>query len=143
MPYWLIWLLLGVGLAVGELLSLDLVLIMLASGAFAAAVGAGLGAHVLVQGLLFALVSGLALVLARPIARAHLQQGSPIATGVAALVGKDALVLEQVGASSGLVKIDGEQWTARPFEDSQVIEPGTTVEVITIQGATALVWRKT
>jgi membrane protein implicated in regulation of membrane protease activity len=139
---WLLWLLLGVGLAVAELLSLDLVLIMVSAGAFAAAGGAVLGLPLLFQALLFALVSTLALVLVRPVARAHLERGAPLVTGVAALVGKDALVLEEVGTSSGLVKIDGEQWTARPFQDGQVIEPGTTVEVITIQGATALVWRR-
>jgi membrane protein implicated in regulation of membrane protease activity len=139
---WLLWLLLGVGLAVAELLSLDLVLIMVSAGEFAAAGGAVLGLPLLFQALLFALVSTLALVLVRPVARAHLERGAPLVTGVAALVGKDALVLEEVGTSSGLVKIDGEQWTARPFQDGQVIEPGTTVEVITIQGATALVWRR-
>jgi membrane protein implicated in regulation of membrane protease activity len=139
---WLIWLVVGVGLAVAELLSLDLVLIMLAAGALAAAAGAGLGLPLVLQGIVFAVVSALALLLVRPVARTHLQSGSPIATGIAALVGKDALVLEQVGAHSGLVKIDGEQWTARPFAADQVIEPGATVEVITIKGATALVWRK-
>jgi membrane protein implicated in regulation of membrane protease activity len=142
MREWLVWLLVGMGLAVAELLSLDLVLIMLAPGAFAAAGGAALGLPLLFQGILFAVVSGLALVLLRPVARAHLERGAPLATGIAALVGKDALVLEQVGTDSGLVKLDGEEWTARPFQDGQVIEPGTTVEVITIRGATALVWRK-
>jgi membrane protein implicated in regulation of membrane protease activity len=88
-------------------------------------------------------VSGLSLVLVRPVARAHLQSGSALPTGVAALIGKDALVLEEVGAESGLVKIGGEQWTARPFTGDQVIEPGAVVEVITIRGATALVWRRT
>ncbi|HEY0487112.1 MAG TPA: NfeD family protein [Mycobacteriales bacterium] len=139
---WVIWLLFGVGLAVAELLSLDLVLIMLASGALAAAVVAGLGAQVLVQALVFAVVSALTLLVVRPVARRHLVGGSPIATGVAALAGRDALVLERVDAHSGLVKINGEQWTARPFADDQVLAPGETVEVITIQGATALVWRK-
>jgi membrane protein implicated in regulation of membrane protease activity len=142
MREWLVWLLVGLGLAVAELLSLDLVLIMLAPGAFAAAAAAALGGPLLLQGVLFAIVSGLALFLVRPVARAHLERGAPLVTGVAALVGKEAMVLEQVGTESGLVKLDGEEWTARPFQDGQIIEPGATVEVITIQGATALVWRK-
>jgi membrane protein implicated in regulation of membrane protease activity len=142
MPSWLLWLLAGVGLAVAEMLSLDLVLIMLAGGAFAAAAGAALGAPLLLQGLIFVLVSGLALVLVRPIARRHLQSGPGLVTGIAALEGRDALVLEEIGDHTGLVKLDGEQWTARPFTEGQVIEPGSTVEVIKIQGATALVWRK-
>ena len=142
MREWLVWLLVAVGLAVAELLSLDLVLIMLAAGAFAAAGTAALGGPLGVQGLVFAVVSALAMFLVRPVARAHLERGAPLATGIAALVGKDALVLEEVGTESGLVKIDGEEWTARPFQDGQVIEPGATVEVITIQGVTALVWRK-
>jgi membrane protein implicated in regulation of membrane protease activity len=142
MREWLVWLLVAVGLAVAELLSLDLVLIMLAAGAFAAAGTAALGGPLAVQGLVFAVVSALAMFLVRPVARAHLERGAPLATGIAALVGRDALVLEEVGTESGLVKIDGEEWTARPFQDGQVIEPGATVEVITIQGVTALVWRK-
>jgi membrane protein implicated in regulation of membrane protease activity len=142
MPLWLVWLLAGVALAVAEMLSLDLVLIMLAGGALAGAVTASLGAPPLLQGLVFALVSALGLVLVRPIARRHLQAGPGLVSGVAALEGKTALVLEEVGPYAGLVKIDGEHWTARPFEDGQVIEPGTSVEVIKIQGATALVWRR-
>jgi membrane protein implicated in regulation of membrane protease activity len=142
MPLWLVWLLAGVALTVAEMLSLDLVLIMLAGGALAGAVTALLGAPPLLQGLVFALVSALGLVLVRPIARRHLQAGPGLVSGVAALEGKTALVLEEVGPYAGLVKIDGEHWTARPFEDGQVIDPGTSVEVMKIQGATALVWRR-
>jgi membrane protein implicated in regulation of membrane protease activity len=142
MPSWLIWLLAGVALTVAEMLSLDLILVMLAGGALAAAASAAVGAPLLLQGLVFALVSALGLVLVRPIARRHLQSGPGLVSGIAALEGKQALVLEQVGPHAGLVKIDGEHWTARPFEDGQVIDPGTSVEVMKIQGATALVWRR-
>jgi membrane protein implicated in regulation of membrane protease activity len=139
---WLIWLVVGVGLAVAELLSLDFVLIMLAAGALAAAAAAGLGAEVVVQGVVFALVSALALFLVRPIARRHVQSAPATPMRIEALPGREVLVLEQVGPDTGLVKIDGEHWTARPFEAGQVLEPGETAEVITIRGATALVWRK-
>jgi membrane protein implicated in regulation of membrane protease activity len=142
MPSWLIWLLAGVALTVAEMLSLDLILVMLAGGALVAAASAAVGAPLLLQGLVFALVSALGLVLVRPVARRHLQSGPGLVSGIAALEGKQALVLEQVGPHAGLVKIDGEHWTARPFEDGQVIDPGTSVEVMKIQGATALVWRR-
>jgi membrane protein implicated in regulation of membrane protease activity len=81
------------------------------------------------------------LALVRPIARRHLQSGPGIRTGTAALVGKQAIVLERIANNEGVgcVKIDGEVWTARAFDDDEVIEPGKRVHVLAIKGATALV----
>jgi membrane protein implicated in regulation of membrane protease activity len=140
---WVVWLVVAVGLVVAEIFSLDLVLIMFAAGAVAAAVVAGLGQNLLVQAIVFAVVSMLALLVARPLAQRRLHPtGEHTRTGIDALKGSPALVLEQVSEHSGLVKIGGEQWTARPFDATQVLEPGSTVEVIDIRGATALVWRQ-
>jgi membrane protein implicated in regulation of membrane protease activity len=75
----------------------------------------------------------------RPIAARHLRTPARIRTGSAALVGSKALVLERVDADGGQVKIGGEIWTARAFDDEAVIEPGARVEVLKIDGATALV----
>jgi membrane protein implicated in regulation of membrane protease activity len=77
----------------------------------------------------------------RPLARRHLHMPSAIRTGSAALVGTKATVLERVDDSGGLVRIGGEDWTARPYMDGQVFEPGTKVEVAEIKGATALVYQ--
>ena len=140
-PAWLIWLLAAAVLAGGELLSLDLVLIMLAGGAGAAAGAAALGAGPLLQATVFALV-GLGLLLGvRPVARRHLSVGHT-RTGVEALAGAPALVLEAVDRHTGRVKIGGEVWTARSFDDTQTFAAGEQVQVMEISGATALVWRQ-
>jgi membrane protein implicated in regulation of membrane protease activity len=139
---WLIWVVVGIALTLAELLSLSLVLIMIGVGALAAAIVAAFGFPVLLQLGVFVVVAGLAVLLVRPVAKAHLLSSGASATNVTALLGKSALVLERVGEHSGLVKIGGEEWTARPFEPDQVIEAGQTVRVMEINGATALVWRK-
>ena len=91
--------------------------------------------------VIFALVS-LALVLGvRPILLRKFASPPILTTGVAALSGKSALVLAQVSATEGQVKIDGDVWTARPLDDTEVYAPGTTVTVMEIDGATAVVWR--
>jgi membrane protein implicated in regulation of membrane protease activity len=139
----LIWIVVAVGLVVAELFSLDLVLIMLAAGALAAAGAAGLGAPLVIQGVVFAVVSVLALFLARPAMRQKMQpDGEQHRMGIEALKGSPAVVLQQVDEHSGLVKIGGEEWTARAFDATQVLEPGQKVQVIDIKGATALVWRQ-
>ncbi|GAA1713144.1 NfeD family protein [Fodinicola feengrottensis] len=139
---WLIWLVLAAGLAVVEIFSLDFVFIMLAAGALAAAGGAALGAGLPIQLALFVAVAGLALVLVRPIAKRQISQGPTLRHGAAALVGETAKVLQRVGPESGLVKVAGQEWTARPFDATQQIEIGETVHVLKIQGATALVWKE-
>jgi membrane protein implicated in regulation of membrane protease activity len=140
---WVIWLVVAVGLLVAEMFSLDLVLVMFASGALAAAVAAGAGAPLVLQALVFALVSVLALAGVRPLAKRKLEVAKdPIKHGMDAIRGSNALVLERVDDYNGLVKIGGEQWTARAFDSTQVIEPGQTVQVIEVKGATALVWRQ-
>ncbi|MFI5954742.1 NfeD family protein [Cryptosporangium sp. NPDC051539] len=122
--------------------SLDLVLIMFASGALAGAIAAGAGAPLLIQALVFALVSVGSLAAVRPLAKRRLEIArDPVKHGIDAVRGSDALVLQQVDEHHGLVKIGGEQWTARAYDSTQVIEPGQTVQVVEVKGATALVWR--
>jgi membrane protein implicated in regulation of membrane protease activity len=139
-----LWIVLGVVLAVAEIFTTTLFLIMLAIGAFAAAGAASLGAPLGLQALVFALVSALTVVAVRPTIKRHLQSatdshGQPF--GVEAIAGSDALVLERVDANGGRVKIDGELWTARAYDGTQVFEPGERVRVIEVKGVTAMVWR--
>ncbi len=141
MPGWLIWVMAAAALAVAELLSLDLVLIMVAAGAGAAALAAAFGSGVIVQALVFAIVSVALLLVVRPVARRHLTV-SRTRTGVEALEGAPALVLEPVDRHSGRVKIGGEVWTARSYDETQRLEAGEQVHVMEISGATALVWRQ-
>jgi len=138
---WVIWAIVAVGFAIGEILTPGLFWlgpIALAGllAAIAAAVGLGTG----VQLLVFILASIASLGILRPIARAHLRMPHALRTGTAALVGARGLVLDRTDANGGRVKIGGEVWSARTFDESQVIEPGTQVEIVKIEGATALVY---
>jgi membrane protein implicated in regulation of membrane protease activity len=138
---WLIWLLVACGFGAAELLSgSGFFLAPFAIGAAAAAVANAAGGELAGWGT-FLLVSVLTLMTVRPIVMRRYQSGPALRTGGAALVGKQAVVLERIANHEGLgqVRIDGEIWTARSFDDERVIEAGVRVEIVDIRGATALV----
>jgi len=139
MDAWMIWILLAVVLAVGEVMSLSFFLAPFAAGALFGAVADLAGANTIVSVLVFLISSGLFLGFVRPIARRHLHTPAQIRTGTAALVGQTALVTQRVDSDTGAVKLSGEVWTARPYVEGDVIEAGRRVHVVQIQGATALV----
>jgi membrane protein implicated in regulation of membrane protease activity len=140
MPGWVIWSIAAVLLAVGELFTPGLFFLgPVALAAVVAAVVASVGAGAVVQLVVFIVGAVASLALLRPIARAHLHMPAVLRTGTAALVGTQAIVLQRVDADGGRVRIGGEEWTARPYMDGQVFEPGTRVQVAEIKGATALV----
>jgi len=138
----LIWLIFALGLAGAEVLTGDMFLLMLGGGALAAAGSSWLvDGPVWVDGAVFLVVSVLLLGLVRPALRKRLSVGKGLETGIKALEGKSALVLDRVARHEGQVKLDGEVWTARPFDDNEVYEPGDQVMVMQIDGATAVVWK--
>ena len=139
MPDWAWWLVIAAALAGGEILTLGFFLGPIAIAALLATLVAVAGASVPLQIGTFVAGSIASLAVVRPIARRHMHTPPSIRTGTAALVGSRAVVLERVDADSGSVKIGGEVWTARAFDEADVIEPGTRVEVMRIEGATALV----
>ncbi len=139
MPDWVLWLIAAAVLAGGEVLTLGFFLGPVAVAAVLAAVVAALGGGGEVQVASFIVASVASLAFLRPVARRHLRTPVQLRTGAAALVGERALVLERVHADGGRIKLVGEEWTARPFDDDQAFEPGTRVEVLKIEGATALV----
>jgi membrane protein implicated in regulation of membrane protease activity len=134
------WLVAAVVLAIVEVTTLDLVFIMLAGGALAGAGVVAVGGGPIAAAIVAIVVSVALLGVVRPIALRHLRHPPEIRTGVAALVGSSAVVLERVDANGGQIKLGGEIWSARPFDENQVIEPGSRVDVIEIKGATALVY---
>jgi membrane protein implicated in regulation of membrane protease activity len=141
MDAWVWWIVIACVLAVGEVLSTSFFLAPFAVGAAiaAAADAIGLGAA---GSLAVFLASSVAMLLfVRPIARRHLTMPPQLRTGTAALVGRDAHVLERIANREGVgcARIEGEVWTARAFDEDRVIEPGERVQVIAIRGATALV----
>lgn len=142
MPAALIWLIAALVLAGAEALTGDMFLLMLGGGALVAAGGSWLfGFPVWVDGLVFLVVSVLLLVLVRPALRRRMLSGAPAETGIEALEGKHALVLDRVCDTEGQVKLDGEIWTARPLNERDIYQPGEQVTVIRIDGATAVVWK--
>jgi len=142
MPAWVIWAILSVLLAVGELFTPGLFFLgPIALAALAATVVAALGGGLLVQIIVFGVGSFAAVGLLRPIARKHLTMPHAIRTGAAALEGAKAIVLQRVDSRGGRVKIGGEEWSARSYMPDEEFDVGTEVEVVQIQGATALVYR--
>ncbi|MBO4204878.1 NfeD family protein [Micromonospora echinofusca] len=140
----LLWIVLGTVLAVAEIFTTTLFVGMFAVGAFAAAGAAALGAPLGVQALVFAAVSALTVAFVRPSLRRRLgptADSDETRFGTAALEGAEALVLERVDVDHGMIKIDGELWSARSYDATQAFEPGERVRVIQVRGATALVWR--
>src|SRR4051812_32521585 len=141
MPDWVIWILVAVLLALGELATPGtFFLVLVALAAIPAAVVALIGGPARLQGVVFIARTHRAVALPRPIARAHLRMPALTRTGTAALVGARAVVLERVDANGGRVRLGGEEWSARAYMEEQVLEPGARVEVAQIEGATALVY---
>lgn len=139
MPDWVVWLLVAVALAVGEIFTLGFFLapVALAAGLAALAAVAGFGTEVQVG--TFAMASLASLLLVRPIARRHVRTPARLRSGTAALVGASAVVVDRVDAHRGSVRLRGEVWSARTFDADRVVEPGVAVEVMEIDGATAVV----
>jgi membrane protein implicated in regulation of membrane protease activity len=141
MDSWVLWTIFACLLAVGEVTTMSFYLAPFAAGAAVAAVLAALGLGGIPAFLVFLVASGVFFGFIRPVALRHRRMPAQIRTGTAALVGRPALVLERIANREGVgcVKIDGEVWTARAYDDDRVIEAGAQVEVLEIRGATALV----
>ena len=140
MESWIVWLIVAAVLGVAELLTTTLAFGLLAIAAVAAAVVGAFHLSFALQLVAFAVAAGAGLGFVRPIAIKHVKQPPALRTGVAALVGRSAIVLEEVTEHSGRVRIDGEEWSSRPFDESLVIPVGTKVDVMQIKGATVLVY---
>jgi membrane protein implicated in regulation of membrane protease activity len=137
------WLIIGAVLAIAEVFTTTFVLIMFAAGAFVAAGAAALGFPVWFQLLAFGGVSAASLWLLRPAIKGRLSRAEEAAEmGLAEIEGGIGVVLQTIDHDHGLIKIEGETWSARPYDATQVIEKGERVRVIEIRGATALVWRE-
>ena len=139
MDDWVWWMIAAGALAVGEIATLGFFLGPIAVAAVAAAIVALVGGGLALQWIVFIAVSLASLLVLRPIARRHLRTPAQLRTGTAALVGAQAVVLERVDRDGGQVKLAGEVWTARTYDEDATFEPGERVEVMKIDGATALV----
>jgi membrane protein implicated in regulation of membrane protease activity len=141
MDAWIVWLIAACLLGVGEMHQGSFYLAPFAAGAALAAVVSLLGVGVLLSTIVFLAASGIVFATLRPVAHRHRRLPPAIRTGAAALVGKPAIVIERIANDEGVgcVKIDGEVWTARSYDQDEIIDAGERVEVVEIRGATALV----
>ena len=142
MQDWLIWFLIAIGLLVGEMFTAGFWLACLAVGAaVAGVVGLVPGLGFVTQGIAFAVSSVISMAGLRP-KLMHLLQlgpGTDLRTGVDALLGKTGIVTERIGPGRpGRVKVEGEDWRGAS-SDAEVIEPGTQVTVIQVDGTTLMV----
>jgi membrane protein implicated in regulation of membrane protease activity len=140
MMSWIVWLIVAAVLGVFELMTTTLALGIIA---VAAVVGAVVGAFHLdlpVQVAAFVVASAAGLAFVRPVAMRHVKQPPLLRTGVAALVGRSAIVVEEVTGQSGRIKVGGEEWSSRAYDETLIIPVGHKVDIMQIEGATALVY---
>lgn len=135
----LLWLIAGIVLMAAEVLSGDLVLLMLGGGALLGAASSAVTGNPVIDVLVFAIASTALLWLARPALKRRFLNTPQVQTGVEALVGSKGVVVATVDSDGGQVKLGGEVWSARTDHEGVAIEPGTKVTVVQISGATAVV----
>lgn len=140
MSTWIIWLIIAAVLGTAEVLTTTLAFGLVGVAALVAAGVGFFGGPAAFQFGAFVLASALGLGIARPLALRHIRQPPLLRTGTAALIGRPAITLEEVGPHSGRVRIGGEEWSARSYDEVTVIPAGKTVDVMHIEGATALVY---
>lgn len=139
MGSWIVWLVLAAVLGVAEVMTTTLAFGLLAVAAAVAAIVGAVGLGLPFQIAAFAVAAGAGLGVVRPLAVRHIRQPPLLRTGTSALVGRPASVIEEVTPLGGRVRIGGEVWSARSYDESEVIPVGSTVDVFAIEGATALV----
>jgi membrane protein implicated in regulation of membrane protease activity len=141
MESWIVWLIVAAVLGVAELVTITFAFGIIAVAAVVAAVVAAFHVDFAIQLAAFVVAAGAGLGFVRPIAIRHIKQPPALRTGTAALVGRSAIVLEEVNEHSGRIRIEGEEWSSRPYLDESLVIPvGTKVDVMEIRGATALVY---
>ena len=141
MEGWVLWLIAAVAAAVGEIATMGFFLAPFAAGAAVAMVIELAGGGFVPALIAFTAVTGGTFAFLRPVARRHMRQPPSTRTGTAALIGRSAIVLERIANHEGVgtVRLEGEVWTARAYDDDQIIEAGKKVDVVEIRGALAMV----
>jgi membrane protein implicated in regulation of membrane protease activity len=140
MGSWIIWLIIAAVLGTIEIATMTLAFGLLGAAALVAAGAGFVGGGAAVQFGAFVLASAAGLGIARPFALRHIRHPPLLRTGTAALVGRTGYVLDEVSEHGGRVRIGGEEWSARPYDETLVIPVGTKVDVLQIEGASALVY---
>jgi membrane protein implicated in regulation of membrane protease activity len=140
MDPWLLWLIAAGLFAAGEIVSLDLVLLMFAGGAVAGMTVALLGGATVLQLVAFIAISGLLLAVVRPIAKRHLTERTPLQLdGVDSLIGRTAKVTREIDFSGGRIRMGADEWSARTQHSGESFAVGDVVRILQVDGATAVV----
>jgi membrane protein implicated in regulation of membrane protease activity len=140
MAAWLLWLIAAGLFAAGEVVSLDLVLLMFAGGALGGMTVALVGGATVLQLVAFIAISGLLLVLVRPVAQRHLTERTPLQLdGVDRLIGRTAKVTREIDSSGGRIRMGADEWSARTQHRGETFAVGETVRILQVDGATAVV----
>ncbi|WP_405915555.1 NfeD family protein [Streptomyces sp. NBC_00728] len=140
MDPWLIWLIIAAVLAAAEIFTVTAALGMLSVAALVTAGSAAVGLPLPFQFLVFTAAATISVLFVRPLALRHVLQPQAEKFGVDALIGRGAYVVSEVTGLGGRVRIGGEEWTARAYDETLVIPPGKIVDVMEISGATAIVY---
>ncbi|OEJ23359.1 hypothetical protein AR457_01245 [Streptomyces agglomeratus] len=140
MDPWLIWLVVAAVLAVAEIFTLTAALGLLGGAALVTSGCAAVGLALPLQFVVFTIVAVVSVLFVRPLALRRMLQPQAERFGIDALVGRAAYVVSEITVTGGRVRIGGEEWTARAYDETLVIPPGATVDVIEISGTTALVY---
>ncbi|WP_046471810.1 NfeD family protein [Allosalinactinospora lopnorensis] len=140
MPFWILWLILAGALGIAEVFTLTLSLGLIAIAALIAGIVGAMGMGLVVQVLVFIVTAAAGLLVVRPIAVRHIHQPPPLRSGADGLVGQSGVVINEVTGENGLIKLSGEEWSARSLDEDMAIPIGTRVDVMQIDGATAVVY---
>ncbi|CCI83029.1 NfeD family protein [Corynebacterium otitidis] len=138
-----VWLIAAALLAALELAAGEFTFLMLGAAALAGAGITAAGGPLWLQVAAFGVTALGLIVFLRPYLKRKLTQPPAIETGTQALVGKLATVEEEAGSSAGLIRLDGELWSARTVDPDIAYEPGSRVRVLRFEGPTAIVWKET
>lgn len=138
---WAGWGILAVGLAALELLTMDLTLLMLASGALAGGVTALIAPGLWwLQVIVALVVAVLTLFLLRPTLLDRVRNAPGYRSSLESLVGSPGRATAQIDRNGGEVKVSGQIWDARPFDPDITILEGHDVEVYGLDGVTLIVY---
>ena len=140
MDPWLLWLIAAGLFAAGEIVSLDLVLLMFAGGALGGMAVALVGGATVLQMVAFIAISGVLLALVRPIATKHLTNRTPLQLdGVDNLIGRTAKVTREIDFDGGRIRMGADEWSARTQHSGESFAVGDVVRILQVDGATAVV----
>ena len=138
-----VWVVLMIGFLVVEGIAPGLVSIWFALGALAALISALLGAQVWLQAVWFIVISVLALVITRPLAKKYVNSRTQ-ATNADMLIGQECIVTETIDKlhGTGAVSVAGKVWTARADDSEKIIEKGSVAVIERIEGVKLIVKTK-